>query len=108
MFAANESALAVKYAAQVPELAKEPKNRVKPATVREADFLLKMSNAKGDVGKVIAAFESTNKVEWAENLGKAARALLKDGDEAAARKVWARREQIAPPTEQPVLDVPYW
>ena len=108
VFAANESALAVKYAAQVLELAKEPKNRVKPATVMEADFLLKMSNAKGDVGKVIAAFESTNKVEWAENLGKAARALLKDGDEAAARKVWARREQIAPPTEQPVLDVPYW
>lgn len=108
VFAANESALAVKYAAQVLELAKEPKNRVKPATVREADFLLKMSNAKGDVGKVIAAFESTNKVEWAENLGKAARALLRDGDEAAARKVWAKREQIAPPTEQPVLDVPYW
>lgn len=108
VFAANESALAVKYAAQVPELAKEPKNRVKSATVREADFLLKMSNAKGDVGKVIAAFESTNRVEWAENLGKAARALLRDGDEAAARKVWARREQIAPPTEQPVLDVPYW
>ena len=108
VFAANESALAVKYAAQVLELAKEPKNRVKPATVMEADFLLKMSNAKGDVGKVIAAFESTNKVEWAENLGKAARALLRDGDEAAARKVWARREQIAPPTEQPVLDVPYW
>ena len=108
VFAANESALAVKYAAQVLELAKEPKNRVKPATVMEADFLLKMSNAKGDVGKVIAAFESTNRVEWAENLGKAARALLRDGDEAAARKVWARREQIAPPTEQPVLDVPYW
>ena len=108
VFAANESALAVKYAAQVLELAKEPKNRVKTESIREADFLLKMSNAKGDVGKVIAAFESTNKVEWAENLGKAARALLKDGDEAAARKVWARREQIAPPTEQPVLDVPYW
>ena len=89
VFAANESDLAVKYAAQVLELAKEPKNRVKTESIREADFLLKMSNAKGDVGK-------------------AARALLRDGDEAAARKVWARREQIAPPTEQPVLDVPYW
>ena len=100
--------LAAKYAAQVPELAKEPKNRVKPATVKAADFFLMMYNAKGDADKVIAAFESTNRVEWAENLGKAAREFLKKGDEASARKVWAKREQIAPPPAQPVLDVPYW
>ena len=99
---------AAKYAALVPEVAKDPKNRVKPATVKAADFFLKMYNAKGDAGKVIAAFASTNKVEWAENLGKAAREFMKDGNEPAARKVWAKREQIAPPAEQPVLDVPYW
>ena len=107
-FAANESGLAVRYAAQVPELAKDPKNRVQPATVKAAGFLLKMYNAKGDADKVIAAFESTNRVAWAEDLGKAARELLKEGDEAAARKVWAKREEIAPPPAQPVLDVPYW
>lgn len=99
---------AAKYAALVPEAAKDPKNRVKPETVKAADFFLRMYNAKGDAGKVIAAFASTNKVEWAENLGKAAREFLKDGNESAARKVWAKREQIVPTPAQPVLDVPYW
>ena len=101
-------AKAARYAAQVPELAQNPKNRVKPATVAAADFLLKMYNAKGDAAKVVAAFESTNRVEWAEKLGRAAREFMKEGDEAAARKVWAAREKIAPPPQQPVLDVPYW
>lgn len=107
-FAANESALAVRYAALVPEVAKDPKNRVKPATVEAADFLMRMHSAKGDADRVIAAFESTNRVAWAENLGKAAREFLKAGDEASARKVWAKREEIAPSPAQPVLDVPYW
>ena len=108
---ANCAALRTKhyeYAKKLLVAAKDPKNRVKPEKAAEADLFAKLYEAKGDPSKVIAAFESTNRVAWAESLGKAARALLKDGNEDAARKVWAKRAEIAPPVRQPVLDMPFW
>lgn len=83
-------------------LAREAGNRP------EAKFFLTMYDAHGDADKVVRAFETTNRVEMAENLGKAAKWLLKGGDEAAARRVWAKREAIVPPPAQPVLDMAYW
>ena len=106
--AARVKELAAKYAAEIPALAEDPKSRIKPKVVADAAFYLKVHNAKGDAQKVIAALETTNRVAWAEDLGRAAREFMKDGDEAGARTIWAMRERLAPPLPQPSLDVLYW
>ena len=110
-FTRNVPALAAKrveYAKGVLELAKEPKNKINAKLAKEAAFFIAYESAKGDPAKLIAAFTSTNKVEMAEDLAQAARLLLKQGDEAGARTVWAKRTEIVPPLPEAVLDVPYW
>ena len=96
------------YARQVLDLAAEPKARIRPELVAEAKRVLALQAAKGDAEALIGVCASTNKVEFAENLAKTARQLLKSGDEATARRLWEKRETLVPVREQPVLDVPYW
>lgn len=96
------------FAQRTIEMAKNPKNRVKLAIVKEAEFYIRLFTAKNDVAKAIAVCTTTNKVETAANIAKVARDFLKQGDEASARAAWTAREKFVPRHEQPVLDVPYW
>jgi len=87
---------------------KGPRHRVNPQPLVDANELLLLTDAKGDAEKIIRAFATTNLVVYAEKLSKAAKWLLKGGDETAARRVWAKREAIVPTPAQPVLDMAYW